>query len=618
MIYIFFLLSSIFAQDVVSGCMELQGYSACTSPAPILDSSEGIGSGGSYKQTRENIERLVAREEQERANFSRNHMQSEGRRIERAEIEAKKNLMNSAMKMLSANNFKDRSIDQFRVYVDSSESLSKKFDSYKYNISDFRKNYFEAVKVGESIVYSNISSSYPVGFNSSGIFIPEVIESKMPKSPFSDFRPEGLATTQHGQIVRRVANQYQAHWGENSFYILRSHQSMAQLHLGASFVRLADQSFESSPMESFAYLEIAQTILDFSKGVAVGVYSNAEAIVKISPKLGAALIEFAKASYGDPSKISSSMLKLVMSTPKFAAAFADHISDQYEVLKNGSAREKGEVVGEYLLDVIGAVSTGGATAISSGVKSGSVAGAKVLAKEVGEEILTNPGLQKIVTKEIIPAVEEALEIKSVLNGVSKNDQIAALELNQSLKSTGKVTITKDSLEYTAKIPLSNGSEWNHSVLIKDLHKVSIRSAEEVNSFQKAQFESNPLNLGKPYQDSYKSNTKVFKFVTSTEINDRFVRVYSNPKKMSERWILEKSAIEGLTREQIKDKFALPRIPDYIVDVHIPVGTPMQAGVPNAVFESSGKMVAKQYEILKDEMSSAVDYESFFKKPRKLP
>lgn len=42
-------------------------------------------------------------------------------------------------------------------------------------------------------------------------------------------------------------------------------------------------------------------------------------------------------------------------------------------------------------------------------------------------------------------------------------------------------------------------------------------------------------------------------------------------------MMRKEDIEGLTAQQIKDKFALPELPKYVSDVHVPKGTRMVVG-----------------------------------------
>lgn len=44
--------------------------------------------------------------------------------------------------------------------------------------------------------------------------------------------------------------------------------------------------------------------------------------------------------------------------------------------------------------------------------------------------------------------------------------------------------------------------------------------------------------------------------------------------------MRREDIQGLTPEQLKDKFALPSLPKFVVDVNLDVGTHLRMGVVN--------------------------------------
>lgn len=188
---------------------------------------------------------------------------NEAKRMEDAKTQADKDKLKV---LLQINDLysqpKTTAVDQYRVYVDGAESLKEKFDKYNADIDKNRRNYKDAVDIGESIIYSNISTSLPQGYTSEGIFVPESVNSNISPSPFAKFKPSNAITTPEGQFVRRMANQYQAYWGENYFYIKRSFNDSSQFYLGASYVKLADEKFKSSHMDSIAYLKAAQAVLN--------------------------------------------------------------------------------------------------------------------------------------------------------------------------------------------------------------------------------------------------------------------------------------------------------------------------------------------------------------------
>lgn len=64
-----------------------------------------------------------------------------------------------------------------------------------------------------------------------------------------------------------------------------------------------------------------------------------------------------------------------------------------------------------------------------------------------------------------------------------------------------------------------------------------------------------------------------------------------------------STIEGLTPQQIKDKFALPELPTHISDIYVPAGTHITVG-RTAAQEGWGKGGGTQYELI-DRLPDAV-------------
>jgi len=57
----------------------------------------------------------------------------------------------------------------------------------------------------------------------------------------------------------------------------------------------------------------------------------------------------------------------------------------------------------------------------------------------------------------------------------------------------------------------------------------------------------------------------------------------------------KSCEDGLTPQQIKSKYALPEVPTYMSEVHVPSDTRIRTGKVNPVFGGNGN--ATQYELL---------------------
>ncbi len=102
---------------------------------------------------------------------------------------------------------------------------------------------------------------------------------------------------------------------------------------------------------------------------------------------------------------------------------------------------------------------------------------------------------------------------------------------------------------------------------KKSHRItSIREATQVN----AAFTQGPGTYLPPYEHG--SYVVFFDTVKKT----KWVRVHCEENKVK-AWVMKKSSIQGLTPERIRIKYALPKTPTLISDVHVPSGTPMSRG-----------------------------------------
>lgn len=93
----------------------------------------------------------------------------------------------------------------------------------------------------------------------------------------------------------------------------------------------------------------------------------------------------------------------------------------------------------------------------------------------------------------------------------------------------------------------------------------------------------------PYADGHHAR------VICLERERIFVRVHGKGNQVKE-WLMRPEDIEGLTAEEIKNKFAIPKLPKYISEVHVPSGTYLRAGIA-ATQTEWGEGGAIQYEIL---------------------
>jgi filamentous hemagglutinin len=87
-------------------------------------------------------------------------------------------------------------------------------------------------------------------------------------------------------------------------------------------------------------------------------------------------------------------------------------------------------------------------------------------------------------------------------------------------------------------------------------------------------------FSKDYKPPYALGTQVTDFVSDGKI--KFVRVVSG-KKPDGQWLMKQSDIEGLTPQQIADKFALENVPTGITSIKPPKGVKIRTGKVNENF-----------------------------------
>ncbi len=125
-------------------------------------------------------------------------------------------------------------------------------------------------------------------------------------------------------------------------------------------------------------------------------------------------------------------------------------------------------------------------------------------------------------------------------------------------------------------------EGTESIIKNGLRNISVTrnvciSAEEVNAWWSARGYTNP----------YKVNTIIHE-ITLTE-NTQFVRVIPEGADMVGGWVMKFEDIQGLTAQQIQNKFALPSTPVYVCDVELEAGSIIRCGItgPQEQFGGSG-------------------------------
>gem|GEM_PF-2312163 len=133
---------------------------------------------------------------------------------------------------------------------------------------------------------------------------------------------------------------------------------------------------------------------------------------------------------------------------------------------------------------------------------------------------------------------------------------------------------------------------------KAIEKLETLAAEEslknsrsriVNSFSAAEVNARHVEIGSA--PPYKNGTQISEI--KSQVGEKWVRVHGDENSRG-KWIVRDEAVNGLSPEQLKTKYSLPKAPTHISDVSPPPGTSILRGRVAENF--GGKSGAVQYEI----------------------
>ena len=195
-----------------------------------------------------------------------------------------------------------------------------------------------------------------------------------------------------------------------------------------------------------------------------------------------------------------------------------------------------------------------------------------------------------------------------INDPDIQDIVTALDNQNSYVKWLEISESAATLVGNATMPVARGGllvKANSNVKEKLPAGVEVKT-ESVAPLNKKMLDENPS-----FQPSYLPGTKAYTYTTPPS-GDKFVRVYVDNGKTNNQvasWMMRESDINGLSPEQIKDKFALSQVPTHITNVNVPATQTMRASTANGILGNGGGGV--QFEVLGKPDST------WFENPRRL-
>ncbi len=300
-------------------------------------------------------------------------------------------------------------------------------------------------------------------FNQEGIL--KTSAFGLPAGPFESFGFSTKSSSKEGEIVRRVANRFQAEWAKSEGLKNYSSGQVAQFLTGEIYLQMGDQSLGRGDIANgLVSVALAQTLIDGIYGYADGMNESINQILAAAPALKKLALNAAHSFRADPKSAFADAATLLLKTPKILGAVAMNYYRQYDKLKNGNAYDRGEVLGQLTVEALVAVATDGTfSALGKAVKSSEVFGAAV-------------------SRSLGPLALDA--VGSVVAGTAEKSFEASPLFRQSLLKMGNAEIANEFAGLHSTL-LANGSEGTASYIEKlGVSGESFSSAEEVSEIAK--------------------------------------------------------------------------------------------------------------------------------------
>lgn len=230
-----------------------------------------------------------------------------------------------------------------------SQQLSTKFQEKKWQDIPALVEALTYAELSGSSVSSNILNKM---VNSQGVLqTNSYFDNKVFNTPLK---------SENGQIVRRIANRYQALWAQSDSLTYLTSQEKAQFFLGTTLLSLGDQSLAANDLvRGSGFLSAAQSLIDGLTGYKDGLVNSITDLVKSIPELAHLAGEGVVSLITDPKGSWEVTANFVTRLPEFGSILLNTLAHDYEKISTGTAYEKGEILGKYTLDIIGLLASAG-------------------------------------------------------------------------------------------------------------------------------------------------------------------------------------------------------------------------------------------------------------------
>ena len=291
-----------------------------------------------------------------------------------------------------------------------------------------KRNYLKAATELESLQFEASGEKLPEDLtklqNPDGILRFEVADPSIPPSPLANARFKTPKASELGQVVRRLANRYQAVWAETRGLSNWSDDQVSIYVSGLSLLRSADESLAAGNPGGHPLLRLSNAFLDFTLGLTQGAVKGVEELIKLVPemyKLGGEIVEAMR----DPGQLADLAVQVAASAPQIIDAIWQEAIKSADRLVNGTARERGEILGRAAFEAILAFGTGGT--VNAAKSAGQAAKGLVALKKVTETVKSS-AIGRLARSTLVREIGDAIDsvpkplVKDLLKTAAKDPE----------------------------------------------------------------------------------------------------------------------------------------------------------------------------------------------------
>ncbi len=368
---------------------------------------------------------------------------------------------------MAAFHLTQQDLSTYRQYELTEDARTQFYDGFLKAVKDGQIG--KAQRIAEILFNQKDAKQSSLAAKKFNAFMPNgIVNAKsfgLTAAPLDEYKPYADLGTPAGQLVRRIANRAQSYWVETNGYSQSSQVNRGKYLAALSIMVQGDRAFAKSDANlGYSLMDIAQALLDGSRGFARGLKEGTIESVKSIPSVVKGLGQLLKFVVTDPKAAIEASANIITLSPEIGESLLLYTIGLTKDFVNASAEKKGEMLGDFASDVVFGVITEGAGSVAvraaKGLRiiesaSGVASGIKMvfLKGELGAAL-------KKSGRELIEHMPQlTLQRLEGLKTILKVDPVGARTALESLRvlQAGEVSASTGAGEFIGKLLASKSS-----------------------------------------------------------------------------------------------------------------------------------------------------------------